>query len=35
VWLASPPTVVASAIAGELVSFEELQARHAAAPASR
>jgi 3-isopropylmalate/(R)-2-methylmalate dehydratase large subunit len=27
VWLASPPTVVASAIAGELVSFAELQAR--------
>ena len=31
VWLASPPTVVASAIAGELCSFEELRARHAAA----
>ena len=30
VWLASPPTVAASAIAGELVSFEELRARHAA-----
>jgi 3-isopropylmalate/(R)-2-methylmalate dehydratase large subunit len=29
VWLASPPTVAASAIAGELVSFAELQARHA------
>jgi 3-isopropylmalate/(R)-2-methylmalate dehydratase large subunit len=28
VWLASPPTVAASAIAGELVSFEELMARH-------
>ena len=28
VWLASPPTVAASAIAGELVSFAELQARH-------
>jgi 3-isopropylmalate/(R)-2-methylmalate dehydratase large subunit len=28
VWLASPPTVAASAIAGELVSFVELQARH-------
>lgn len=28
VWLASPPTVVASALAGELVSFAELQARH-------
>ena len=27
VWLASPPTVAASAIAGELVSFAELQAR--------
>lgn len=30
VWLASPPTVVASAIAGEIVSFEELRGRHAA-----
>ncbi|GAO26070.1 aconitate hydratase domain-containing protein [Alicycliphilus sp. B1] len=29
VWLASPPTVAASAIAGEILSFEELQARHA------
>jgi 3-isopropylmalate/(R)-2-methylmalate dehydratase large subunit len=28
VWLASPPTVAASAIAGELVSFEDLRARH-------
>lgn len=28
VWLASPPTVVASAIAGELLSFADLQARH-------
>ncbi len=28
VWLASPPTVAASAIAGELMSFEQLQARH-------
>ena len=28
VWLASPPTVAASAIAGELLSFEELRARH-------
>ncbi|MGJ7916972.1 aconitase family protein [Massilia sp. LXY-6] len=28
VWLASPPTVAASAIAGELVSFAELRARH-------
>ena len=30
VWLASPPTVAASAIAGELVSFAELQRRCAA-----
>jgi 3-isopropylmalate/(R)-2-methylmalate dehydratase large subunit len=30
VWLASPPTVAASAIAGELVSFEDLQRRHSA-----
>jgi 3-isopropylmalate/(R)-2-methylmalate dehydratase large subunit len=29
VWLASPPTVAASAIAGELVSFETLRQRHA------
>lgn len=29
VWLASPPTVMASALAGELLSFEALQARHA------
>jgi len=29
VWLASPPTVAASAIAGELVSFETLQQRYA------
>lgn len=28
VWLASPPTVAASAIVGELVSFEELNGRH-------
>ncbi len=28
VWLASPPTVAASAIAGELLSFADLQARH-------
>lgn len=28
VWLASPPTVAASAIAGEIVSFEELKARY-------
>jgi 3-isopropylmalate/(R)-2-methylmalate dehydratase large subunit len=28
VWLASPPTVAASAIAGELVSFEELRRRN-------
>ncbi len=30
VWLASPSTVVASAIAGEVVTFEELKRRHAA-----
>lgn len=30
VWLASPPTVMASALAGELCSFEALKARHAA-----
>ena len=29
VWLASPPTVAASAIAGELISFEDLKARFA------
>lgn len=29
VWLASPPTVAASAIAGELVSFASLKERHA------
>jgi 3-isopropylmalate/(R)-2-methylmalate dehydratase large subunit len=34
VWLASPPTVAASAIAGELVSFEELIARRSASSAS-
>ena len=28
VWLASPPTVMASALAGELMSFEEIKARH-------
>lgn len=28
VWLASPPTVAASAIAGELISFDELKRRH-------
>jgi 3-isopropylmalate/(R)-2-methylmalate dehydratase large subunit len=27
VWLASPPTVAASAIAGELLSFAELRER--------
>ncbi|MEO8119174.1 MAG: aconitase family protein, partial [Rhodoferax sp.] len=32
VWLASPPTVMASALAGELMSFAALQARVAAAP---
>ena len=31
VWLASPPTVMASALAGELVSWEQLQARTPAA----
>jgi 3-isopropylmalate/(R)-2-methylmalate dehydratase large subunit len=31
VWLASPSTVAASAIAGELVSFEALRARHSGA----
>jgi 3-isopropylmalate/(R)-2-methylmalate dehydratase large subunit len=30
VWLASAPTVAASALAGELLSFEELQRRHRA-----
>ncbi|HUD33193.1 MAG TPA: aconitase family protein, partial [Variovorax sp.] len=34
VLLASPPTVAASAIAGELLSFDELRARHARAPAT-
>jgi 3-isopropylmalate/(R)-2-methylmalate dehydratase large subunit len=29
VWLASPPTVMASALAGELVSFEQLRSRPA------
>ena len=29
VWLASPPTVAASAIAGELMSFADLRARYA------
>jgi 3-isopropylmalate/(R)-2-methylmalate dehydratase large subunit len=29
IWLASPPTVAASAIAGELVSFDELRSRFA------
>ena len=32
VWLASPPTVAASAIAGEIISFEELKSRFAAGP---
>jgi 3-isopropylmalate/(R)-2-methylmalate dehydratase large subunit len=31
VWLASPPTVVASALAGYLCSFEQLKAHHASA----
>ena len=35
VWLASPPTVAASAIAGELMSFADLRARYAAGAASR
>ncbi|MBY4947765.1 3-isopropylmalate dehydratase [Cupriavidus respiraculi] len=30
VWLASPPTVAASAIAGQLISFDALQRRHRA-----
>lgn len=29
VWLASPPTVMASALAGELISFAGLRQRHA------
>jgi 3-isopropylmalate/(R)-2-methylmalate dehydratase large subunit len=33
VWLGSPPTVAASAIAGELMSFDELVQRHEAATA--
>ena len=32
VWLASPPTVAASAIAGELLSFRDLQARYGVVP---
>lgn len=35
VWLASPPTVAASAIAGEIVSFAELRARHPATAEGR
>ena len=31
VWLASPPTVAASAIAGELASFDELRRQHSGA----
>jgi 3-isopropylmalate/(R)-2-methylmalate dehydratase large subunit len=34
VWLASPPTVMASALAGELLSFAQLQNRFASAPAA-
>jgi 3-isopropylmalate/(R)-2-methylmalate dehydratase large subunit len=34
VWLASPPTVMASALAGELMSFAQLQNRFASAPAA-
>ena len=30
VWLASPPTVMASALAGEVMSFDQLKARVAA-----
>lgn len=33
VWLASPPTVMASALAGELTSFAQLRERHGGAPA--
>lgn len=32
VWLASPPTVAASALAGELMSFEELQGTRTSSP---
>ncbi len=35
IWLASPPTVAASAIAGELMSFADLRARYAAGGAIR
>jgi 3-isopropylmalate/(R)-2-methylmalate dehydratase large subunit len=35
VWLASPPTVMASALAGELISFEDLQRRTHPATSSR
>lgn len=31
VWLASPPTVAASALSGELISFDALKTRHGAA----
>lgn len=34
VWLASPPTVMASALAGEVMSFEQLQRRFANVPAT-
>lgn len=34
VWIASPPTVMASALAGELMSFAELQARFATGEAT-
>ena len=34
VWLASPPTVMACALAGALMSFEQLQLRFANAPAA-
>ena len=35
VWLASPPTVAASALAGELLAFEELKARFASLPTEK
>jgi 3-isopropylmalate/(R)-2-methylmalate dehydratase large subunit len=35
VWLASPPTVAASAIAGKLLSFDELKQRHSGATDTR
>ncbi|WP_455282520.1 aconitase family protein [Cupriavidus necator] len=35
VWLASPPTVAASAISGQLLSFDELQQRYGSSRAAR